>query len=283
VPRPIWTGAISFGLVNVPVKLYSAVTSKDVRFHQLEASTNARVRQRRVSSATGEEVGYDDIVKGYELRPDTYVTVSPEELSSLDPPSTRAVDIADFVDLSDIDPVYFERPYYLVPDRGGAKAYALLRDAMAETGKIGIGRLVLRTKEYLAAIRPRGDVLVLETLYYGDEVNPTTELELPGDEVEVSDREVAMARQLIDTLASDFDPDRYHDTYRERVLELIERKAEGQEIVVEEPTEEPARVVDLMAALEASLARAQGGGEADEDRADEDRADDDRADAAEAG
>ncbi len=283
MPRPIWTGAISFGLVNVPVKLYSAVTSKDVRFHQLEASTNARVRQRRVSSATGEEVGYDDIVKGYELRPDTYVTVSPEELSSLDPPSTRAVDIADFVDLSDIDPVYFERPYYLVPDRGGAKAYALLRDAMAETGKIGIGRLVLRTKEYLAAIRPRGDVLVLETLYYGDEVNPTTELELPGDEVEVSDREVAMARQLIDTLASDFDPDRYHDTYRERVLELIERKAEGQEIVVEEPTEEPARVVDLMAALEASLARAQGGGEADEDRADEDRADDDRADAAEAG
>jgi len=278
VPRPIWTGAISFGLVNVPVKLYSAVTSKDVRFHQLEASTNARVRQRRVSSATGEEVGYDDIVKGYELRPDTYVTVSPEELSSLDPPSTRAVDIADFVDLSDIDPVYFERPYYLVPDRGGAKAYALLRDAMAETGKIGIGRLVLRTKEYLAAIRPRGDVLVLETLYYGDEVNPTTELELPGDEVEVSDREVAMARQLIDTLASDFDPDRYHDTYRERVLELIERKAEGQEIVVEEPTEEPARVVDLMAALEASLARAQGGGEADEDRADADRAD-----AAEAG
>ena len=278
MPRPIWTGAISFGLVNVPVKLYSAVTSKDVRFHQLEASTNARVRQRRVSSATGEEVGYDDIVKGYELRPDTYVTVSPEELSSLDPPSTRAVDIADFVDLSDIDPVYFERPYYLVPDRGGAKAYALLRDAMAETGKIGIGRLVLRTKEYLAAIRPRGDVLVLETLYYGDEVNPTTELELPGDEVEVSDREVAMARQLIDTLASDFDPDRYHDTYRERVLELIERKAEGQEIVVEEPTEEPARVVDLMAALEASLARAQGGGGADDDRADADRAD-----AAEAG
>lgn len=257
MPRPIWSGAISFGLVNVPVKLYSAVSSRDVRFHQLEASTNARVRQKRVSGATGEEVAYDDIVKGYELRPDTYVTVTAEELSSLDPPATRAIDISDFVGLSEIDPVYFERPYYLVPDKGGTKAYALLRDAMEATGKVGIGRLVLRTKEYLAAIRPHDGVLVLETLYYGDEVNPVSALDLPGDEVEVSDREVAMARQLIDALSTEFDPDRYRDTYRERVLELIERKAEGAEIVVEEPAAHPAPVLDLVAALEASLDRAR--------------------------
>ena len=254
MPRPIWSGAISFGLVNVPVKLYSAVSPKDVRFHQLEASTKARIRQKRVSAATGEEVPYDQIIKGYELGPDTYVPVTPEELEALDPKATSSIDIEDFVDLDQIDPIYYERPYYLVPDKGGTKAYALLREAMRETNKVGIARMVLRTKQYLSAIRPKGYALVLETMLFADEVVPDDELDLPRDDVEVSEREQKMARQLIDSLCSDFEPEKYHDEYRERVLELIEQKASGQEVVVEEPTEEPTRVVDLMAALEASLA-----------------------------
>jgi DNA end-binding protein Ku len=254
VPRPIWSGAISFGLVNVPVKLYSAVSPKDVRFHQIDGRTNARIKQKRVSAATGEEVPYEEIVKGYELGPDRYVTIAPEELDALDPKATKTIDIEDFVDLDQIDPIHYDRPYYLAPDKGGAKPYALLRAAMEETNKVGIARLVLRTKQYLAAIRVKDDVLVIETMLYPDEVNPTDDLDLPGDEVEVTDREEKMARQLIDSLTTDFDPDKYHDDYRERVLALIEKKAAGQEIVVEEPTEEPTKVVDLMAALEASLA-----------------------------
>ncbi len=254
MPRPIWSGAISFGLVNVPVKLFSATSPKDVRFHQIDAKTNARVKQKRVSSTTGEEVAYEDIVKGYELRPDTYVTITPEELETLEPKATKSIDIEDFVDLDQIDPIFFERPYYLVPDKGGAKAYALLRAAMQETNKVGIARVVLRTKQYLAAIRAKDDVLVLETMLFPDEVNPVEDLDLPGSEVDVSQREEKMARQLIDSLTTDFEPDKYHDEYREKVLALIEQKASGQEIVVEEPTEEPTKVVDLMAALEASLA-----------------------------
>ncbi len=259
MPRPIWSGAISFGLVNVPVKLFSAVSSKDVRFHQLDAKSNSRVKQKRVSAATGEEVPYEDIVKGYELGPDTYVTVTSDELETLDPKATKTIDIEDFVDLDTIDPVYYERPYYLVPDKGGTKAYALLREAMRETNKVGIARVVLRTKQYLAAIRPKDDALVLETMLFADEVVPDDDLDLPRD-VEVSEREQKMARQLIDSLSSDFEPDKYHDEYRERVLALIEQKASGQEVVIEDATEEPTKVVDLMAALEASLAAVKDDG-----------------------
>jgi DNA end-binding protein Ku len=255
MPRAIWSGSISFGLVNVPVKLFTAVQPKDVRFNQLEAGTNARIKQKRVSAQTGEEVSYDNIVKGYEIAPDRYVVITPEELEALDPKATHSIDIEDFVDLDQIDPIFFERPYYLVPESGGTKAYALLRDAMRDSGKVGIARLVLRTKQYLAAIRPLGDALVLETLLYGDEVVDQDALELPAEgEVEVSDRELKIARQLIESLTDDFDPDKYRDEYRERVLELIERKAEGQEVVLQESAaEETAEVVDLMAALEASL------------------------------
>jgi len=253
MPRAIWSGAISFGLVNVPIKLFSAVSPKDVRFNQLEEGTNARIKQKRVSGETGEEVPYEKIIKGYEISPGQYVPITPEELESLDPESTRSIDIEDFVELEQIDPIFYERPYYLVPEKGGAKAYALLVQAMKDSGKVGIARFVLRTKQYLAAIRPLGDVLVLETMLYSDEVNDVDELEgLPGA-VDVSDRELKMARQLIETLATEFEPERYKDEYRQRVLDLIERKAEGQEIVIEARTEEPARVVDLMAALEASL------------------------------
>ena len=257
--RSMWSGAISFGLVNVPVKLYSAVSPKDVRFHQIDAKSKSRVKQKRVSAATGEEVPYEDIVKGYELGPDTYVTISPEELNALDPKATKSIDIEDFVDLDQIDPIYYDHPYYLAPDKGGAKAYVLLRRAMQETNKVGIARVVLRTKQYLAAIRPLGNALVLETMLYPDEVNPLDDLDVPGDEIDVTEREEKMARQLIDSLTTDFEPDKYKDDYRERVLELIEQKAAGQEIVVEDAAEEAPKVVDLMAALEASLGRGQEG------------------------
>ena len=259
MPRPIWSGAISFGLVNVPVKLFSAVSSKDVRFHQLDGKSKSRIKQKRVSAVTGEEVPFDDIVKAYEIAPDNYVTITPEELETLDPKATKTIDIEDFVDLDQIDPVYYERPYYLVPDKGGQKAYALLRNAMRESNKVGIARVVLRTKQYLAAIRPKDDALVMETMLFADEVNPLDELDLPGPDVDVTEREEKMARSLIDSLTTDFEPDKYRDEYRERVLELIEQKASGQEIVVEEAAEEAPRVVDLMAALEASLAAVKAG------------------------
>jgi DNA end-binding protein Ku len=258
MPRAIWSGAISFGLVNVPVKLFSAVSPNDVRFNQLEEGTGARIRQKRVSAETGEEVPYERIVKGYEISPDRYVIIAPEELEALDPKATRSIDIEDFVDLDQIDPVHYERPYYLVPEKGATKAYKLLLDAMKESNKVAIARLVLRTKQYLAAIRPMGDVLCLETLLFADEVVRPESLEgLPGPDTEVSDRELKMAQQLIESLSTDFEPEKYRDEYRDRVLALIEQKAEGQEIVAQPVVEEPTKVVDLMAALEASLAAAK--------------------------
>jgi len=256
MPRSIWSGAISFGLVNVPVKLYSAVSRKTVRFHQLNGKTGHRIQQKRVDPGTGEEVAYEDIVKGYELTRDRYVLVTPEELDSLDPERTRTIDIEDFVDLEDIDPVYYDHPYYLVPDKGAAKAYGLLLNAMRESGKVAIARIVLRTKEQLVAIRPAGDVLMMETMIFHDEVVPNDDLDdLPEEgELKVSDRELAMAKQLVESLATEFDPSKYRDEYREKVLGLIERKAEGQEIAVQPEAPEPTAVPDLMAALEASLA-----------------------------
>jgi DNA end-binding protein Ku len=259
MPRAIWSGAISFGLVNIPVKLYSAVSRKTVRFHQIDAESGARVRQKRVGG-DGEEVAYEQIVKGYEIGPDRYVTISPEELESLEPQKTRTIDIEDFVELEDIDPMFYDHPYYLAPDTGAAKAYRLLVDAMDSSGKVAIARVVLRSKEHLVAIRPRSGVLAMETMLFADEViSPDALDELSGDgEVETSDRELKMAQQLIDSLTSEFEPEKYRDEYRERVLDLIERKAQGETVVIEAPAEEPAKVPDLMAALEASIASAKG-------------------------
>jgi DNA end-binding protein Ku len=259
MPRAIWSGAISFGLVNIPVKLYSAVSRKTVRFHQIDAESGTRVRQKRVG-ADGEEVPYEQIVKGYEIGPDRYVTITPEELEALEPQKTRSIDIEDFVELDDIDPMYYDHPYYLAPDTGAAKAYRLLVDAMEDSGKVAIARVVLRSKESLVAIRPREGVLAMETMLFADEVIPPDSLdELSGDgEPETSERELAMARQLIESLSSDFEPEKYRDEYRERVLDLIERKAQGETVVVEAPAEEPQKVPDLMAALEASIAASKG-------------------------
>ena len=262
MPRSIWSGAISFGLVNVPVKLYSAVSRKTVRFHQLNKDTGHRIQQKRVDPVTGDEVAYDDIVKGYELTRDRYVVLTPDELDALDPERTRTIDIEDFVDLADIDPVYYDHPYYLVPDKGAGKAYALLLDAMRDAGKVAIARVVLRSKEQLVAIRPApGDVLMMETMVFADEVvSPDAIEDLPErGELEPSERELKMARQLIDSLSSEFEPERYHDEYREKVLDLIERKAAGEEIAVQPEAPQPERVPDLMAALEASLAAVKGG------------------------
>jgi DNA end-binding protein Ku len=260
----MWSGAISFGLVNVPVKLYSAVNRKTVRFHQLNGKTGTRIAQKRVDPASGEEVQYEDLVKGYELTKDRYVIITPEELEALDPEKSRTIDIEDFVDLADIDPVYYDHPYYLIPDKGAAKAYGLLLNAMKESGKVAIARVVLRTKENLVAIRPApGDVLMMETMIFADEVVPAGEIDdLPeAKELKASDRELQMAQQLIDSLSSDFEPEKYHDEYREKVLELIERKAAGEEIAVQPEAPAPKKVPDLMAALEASLAAVKGDGE----------------------
>jgi DNA end-binding protein Ku len=261
MPRPIWSGAISFGLVNVPVKLFSAVSRKTVRFNQLNGKTGHRIAQKRVDPQTGEEVSYDDIVKGYELTKDRYVLITQEELDALDPERTRTIDIEDFVDLEDIDPVYYDHPYYLVPDKGADKAYGLLMDAMREASKVAIARVVLRSKEQLVAIRPApGGVLMMETMIFADEVvSPDTIEDLPDEEeIRASDRELKMARQLIDSLSSDFEPEKYHDEYREKVLELIERKASGEEIAMQPEAPQPTKVPDLMAALEASLAAVTG-------------------------
>jgi DNA end-binding protein Ku len=259
--RSMWSGAISFGLVNVPVKLFSAVSRKTVRFHQLNGVTGNRIQQKRVDPETGEEVPYEQIVKGYELTRDRYVLINPDELDALDPEKTRTIDIEDFVDLVDIDPVYYDHPYYLVPDTGATKAYGLLLSAMKESGKVAIARVVLRSKEQLVAIRPAGDVLMMETMIFADEVVPQDDLEeLPdASELKVSDRELRMAEQLIESLSSEFEPSKYHDEYREKVLELIERKAAGEEIVVQPEAPQPAKVPDLMAALEASLAAVKSG------------------------
>jgi DNA end-binding protein Ku len=257
----MWSGAISFGLVNVPVKLYSAVSKKTVRFHQLNGETGNRIQQKRMDPETGEEVAYEKIVKGFELTKDRYVVITPDELETLDPEKSRTIDIEDFVDLEEIDPVYYDHPYYLVPDKGAAKAYGLLLGAMERAGKVAIAKVVLRSKEQLVAIRPSNDILMMETMIFHDEVVDHGDLDdLPdAKDLKASDRELKMAEQLIESLSSGFEPEKYSDEYREKVLALIEKKAQGEEITVQPEAPQPAKVPDLMAALEASLAAVKSG------------------------
>jgi DNA end-binding protein Ku len=254
--RSIWTGAISFGLVTVPVKLYSATNRKTVRFHQLHGTTGARIQQKRVDPQTGEEVPYEEIVKGYEIAPDQYVVITPDELEALDPKKTKTIEIEDFVDLDQIDPIFYDHPYYLAPGPGGAKPYRLLLEAMRETNRVAIAKVVIRSKEQLVALRPMGDALGMATMLFADEVIDSAGIdEVPsGDDVRTNSRELDIAKQLVESLAGDFDPGKYHDTYREEVMALIERKAAGEEIAVQPPSEEvSAPVPDLMSALKASL------------------------------
>ena len=255
--RAIWSGTISFGLLNVPVKLYSAVSRKTIRFNELRESDGSRVRHKRVAESDDKEVPYEDIVRGYEISPDRYVVFSRDELEQLNPAKTRAIEIQDFVDIEQIDPIYFDSPYYLAPAEGAEKAYGLLVRAMEASGKAAIARFVLRNKEHLAAIRPMDGVLTLTTMRFADEVVSPQELDdvLPDSSPRVEKREREMAEKLIDSLAADFKPEKYRDEYREQLLSLIEQKAEGKQVVASESEEpEPTKAPDLMAALEESLA-----------------------------
>jgi DNA end-binding protein Ku len=262
MPRSIWTGSIGFGLVSVPVKLYSALSPKTVRFHQLHASDHVRIQQKRVCPADGQEVAFDEIVKGYEIAPEQYVVVEPEELAALEPEKGRTIAIQDFVDLAQIDPVYYDRPYYLVPAQGGENAYQLLLGAMRDTQKVAIARVVMRGKEHLVAIRPMDDVLAMATMNFADEVlTPDLLEELPSEQAELSKRERDIAHQLVESLAVPFEADRYHDTYRQAMLDLIERKAQGKTIQSKPAAAPKMTAPDLMSALQASLddARKRGG------------------------
>jgi DNA end-binding protein Ku len=256
MPRAMWTGAISFGLVTVPVKLYSAVNRKTVRFHQLSGKTGVRVAQKRVDPKTGEEVAYEDVVKGYEIAPDRYVVIEPGELDALEPKKTKTIEIEEFVELSQIDPVYYDHPYYLAPGPGGAKPYRLLLEAMRETHRVAIARVVIRSKEQLVAVRPMGDALGMATMLFADEILPPDSLDEVAEaaEIKTTKRELEIAKQLVESLAGDFEPGRYRDTHREQVLALIERKAQGEAIAVQPaPEEVAAPAPDLMSALKASL------------------------------
>ncbi len=262
--RAIWSGALAFGLVNVPVKLHTAVAQKELRFHMLHAKDGARIRMKRFCTAEDREVPYEEIVKGFELARDRYVALTPEELEAYDPKATRTVEIRDFVDLAEIDPVYYERTYYLVPEKTAAKAYRLLVEAMRATGKVAIASFVLRTRESLCCVRPIDGGLALSTMSRADEVLPLSSLEVP-EAPKPSERELQMARQLVESLTAPFEPERYPDVHRQRVLELVERKAEGETIEAPAEEEAPAKVVSLADALSASLAAARGrGGEAGE-------------------
>jgi DNA end-binding protein Ku len=262
--RAIWSGSISFGLLNVPVKLYSAVARRNIALREIRDSDSARIKHRRVAEGTDEEVPYENIVKAFEITPGQYVPISKDEMSALAPEKTRAIDVQDFVDLEEIDPIYFDSPYYLGPAEGAEKAYSLLAKAMEASGKVAIARFVFRNKEHLAAIRATGGVLTLTTMRFADEVVPAGELEdlVPEKAPKVAKKEQEMAEQLIDSLSTQFDPGAYRDEYREELMSLIERKAEGKEIVAPE-TEEPkaTKAPDLMAALEESIAAVKGPGD----------------------
>ena len=263
--RAIWSGSISFGLLNVPVKLYSAVARRNIALREIRESDSARIKHRRVAEGTDEEVPYDEIIKAYEITPGQYVPLSKDEMSALAPEKTRAIEVQDFVDLDEIDPIYFDSPYYLGPADGAEKAYSLLAAAMEASGKVAIARFVFRNKEHLAAIRTAGGVLTLTTMRFADEVVPASELEdvLPDKAPKVAKKEQQMAEQLIESLSTDFDPSAYRDEYREQLLALIERKAEGKEIVASESEEPQAtKAPDLMAALEESIAAVKDKGAA---------------------
>jgi DNA end-binding protein Ku len=258
MPRPVWTGTISFGLIAIPVKLFHAVQRKSVSFNQLDDRSMSRIKYKKVSAADGEEVPDEHIVKGYEVSKDRYVVVDPDDLEPFIPSATKTVDLEEFVDLADIDPVYFDSAYYVAPGTN-PKPYVLLARAMEESGKVAIGRFVMRNKQYTAAIRAQDGRLVMSTLAYADEVtDPATIDELDGlDDIDVSPKEVKMAEALVESLTADFEPAKYHDEYREQVLDLIRMKAAGEEFEVPEIAAEKPKVVDLMAALEASVKAAK--------------------------
>lgn len=255
MPRSMWGGSVSFGLVNVPVKLFAATSPKGVHFHMMRASDNSRIQYKKVSAVDGAEVPEDKIVKGFELEPDRYVTLTSADLDALDPEKNRQISILKFVDMKEIDCILFDKAYYLAPDENAGKAYALLLEAMKETKKVAIARMVLHSREHLVILRPYRNAVSLFTLYYDDEVVAPSALDnLPGEKDAPNAAELAIAKQLVDAITGKFDPKEYHDEYRERVLQLVKQKAAGKKIVATPGS--PARatnVVDLMSALRASV------------------------------
>jgi DNA end-binding protein Ku len=248
----MWKGAISFGLVSIPVRVFPATEEKSVRFNQLHAKDHGRIKYQRVCAKCGEEVPYQDIVRGYEYEKDRYVVLEEEELDSIPVESSRTIDIDQFVDITEIDPIYFQKTYYLIPEEAGVKAYALLREALADNSKVGIAKVSFREKEHLATIRVSDHVIVLETMYWPDEIRKAAFEEL-DKQVKVRPQEVQMARSLIENLTGEWDPDQYGDEYRQALIELIEKKVAGEEIEYVAPPEEAPKVVDLMEALRASV------------------------------
>jgi DNA end-binding protein Ku len=258
--RPIWTGAISFGLVSIPVKLFTAVREKRLAFRSLHDQDKQPLKQKMVCPADGKEVHAEHIIKGYEIEKDRFVIVRQEELDAVAPKATKAIEIQDFVELTDIDPVFFDKPYYVVAQPQGVKPYNLLVQAMVKSGRVGIATVVMHSKQYLAALRPLDGALCLETMHFSDEVVSSKSIQPADAKVKVDDREMKMAQQLIDSLTSKFKPEKYHDEYREKVMEMIEHKASGDQIVTRPAPDakEPKKGSDLMAALEASLAKTRG-------------------------
>jgi DNA end-binding protein Ku len=260
--RAVWSGVLAFGLVNVPVGLFSATVDRQMRFNQIHKGTSNRIRYRKVDEATGEEVSNDDIVSGYDTGEGEYVVLDREELKDAAPGRSELMEISDFVDIADIDPKFFRSTYYLAPrGKGADRAYALLRRAMQETGQAGVATMVLRDREHLVIIRAAGDALVVESLYFADEIRDAADVvgDLPDDE-SFSERELTIAKQLIDSLSVEWEPDRYRDTYRERVEALIEQKRKGKAVVAKKDDKPRTNVIDLMAALEESVAARTKGG-----------------------
>jgi DNA end-binding protein Ku len=260
--RAIWKGSISFGLVNIPVGLYAAETRDDISFKLLDKKTMSPIHYKRVSEESGKEVPWEETVRGYELESGKYVVMSDEDLKRAAPEATQTIDIVDFVDLDDISPLYFDKPYYLGPDKKGTKAYALLREVLRRTKKVGIAKVVIRTRQYLAAVVARGDVLTLELMRYAHELRDPSEVDVPAGKQGVSEREIDMAERLVEGMVAAWDPEKYKDTYRQELMKTIEKRAEaGQFESSPEPAPKPrearSNVVDLMALLKQSVE--QGG------------------------
>ncbi|MDR3564592.1 MAG: Ku protein [Negativicutes bacterium] len=254
--RPVWKGWVSFGLVNIPVRLFNAIKKKTVHFHQLRASDSCRIRLQKVCAADGAEVPNDEIVSGFEIAPDNYVPVTATELKSLYPEASRTIEIYGFIDPAGVEFGAFDQSYYLLPDTGAAATYALLLAALRESGRTALSRLILRNKEHLALLKPAGEILALSTLFFADELVTLEELaEMPATQPELTPRDLAMAEQLIESLAADFAPEKYHDEYHRRIMDLLEQKAAGQQTAGPAETTAKANVIDLTAALEASLAK----------------------------
>ncbi|MFN2542401.1 MAG: Ku protein [Chthoniobacterales bacterium] len=258
--RAIWKGSISFGLVNIPIALYPATRKEDLNFRMLRKSDLSPINYKRVAEKDGKEVPWDQIVKGYEYEKGKYVVLREEDFQRVDLEATQTVDIQDFVDVDEIDPMFFYKPYYLEPQKGGDKAYALLRDSLKDSNKVGIAKVVIKTRQYLAGVKPEDGALVLELMHFADELADTEKLHVPK-KVEVGKREMNMAKALIDSMSAKWNPEKYHDEYREALMEVIEEKVEagGKEIETKpKKAPKPTKVIDLVEVLQRSLAEAKG-------------------------